>query len=107
MHYMDEYRARVGKCEHCQHHGGTGYFCNECYGSRFVDNLDFFTFVRNRVTEQAEATFDESQDGKRLLAEYNRCKDAYYDAKDAYEKAQKQFVENEIKRIEMQFNAIG
>lgn len=63
-------------------------------------------FVKKRVSEQARETFDETEEGKRLLAEYNKREEEYFTAKDTYEKARDLFVDNEVKKVEAKFDSI-
>ena len=98
MTYMEEYKARNGKCEYCKNSDKGENFCAECWGYGFDDRLDFMGFVKKRVSEQASETFDETEEGKRLLAEYNKREEEYFTAKDAYEKARDLFVDNEVKK---------
>ena len=63
-------------------------------------------FVKKRVSEQASETFDETEEGKRLLAEYNKREEEYFTAKDTYEKARDLFVDNEVKKVEAKFDSI-
>ena len=106
MTYMEEYKARKGKCEYCKNKDKGEYFCAECWGYGFADRLDFMGFVKKRVSEQAREIFDETEEGKRLLAEYNKREEEYFNAKDEYEKARDLFVDNEVKKVEAKFNAI-
>jgi hypothetical protein len=106
MTYMEEYKARKGKCEYCKNKGKGENFCAECWGYSFADRLDFMGFVKKRVSEQARETFDETEEGKRLLAEYNKREEEYFNAKDTYEKARDLFVDNEVKKVEAKFDSI-
>lgn len=106
MTYMEEYKARKGKCEYCKNSDKGEYFCAECWGYSFADRLDFMGFVKKRVSEQAMETFDETEEGKRLLSEYNKREEEYFTAKDAYEKARDLFVDNEVKKAESKFDSI-
>ena len=104
--YMEEYKARKGKCEYCKNKDKGEYFCAECWGYSFADRLDFMGFVKKRVSEQARETFDETEEGKRLLAEYNKREEEYFNAKDTYEKSRDLFVDNEVKKVESKFDSI-
>jgi hypothetical protein len=106
MTYMEEYKARKGKCEYCKNKDKGENFCAECWGYGFADRLDFMGFVKKRVSEQARETFDETEEGKRLLAEYNKREEEYFNAKDTYEKARDLFVDNEVKKVEAKFDSI-
>lgn len=106
MTYIEEYKARKGKCEYCKNKDKGEYFCAECWGYGFADRLDFMGFVKKRVSEQARETFDETEEGKRLLAEYNKREDEYFNAKDTYEKARDLFVDTELEKAVAKFNAI-
>ena len=106
MTYMEEYKARKGKCEYCKNKGKGENFCAECWGYSFADRLDFMGFVKKRVSEQASETFDETEEGKRLLAEYNKREEEYFTAKDTYEKSRDLFVDNEVKKVEAKFDSI-
>lgn len=106
MTYMEEYKARKGKCEYCKNKGKGENFCAECWGYSFADRLDFMGFVKKRVSEQARETFDETEEGKRLLAEYNKREEEYFMAKDTYEKSRDLFVDNEVKKVEAKFDSI-
>lgn len=106
MTYMEEYKARKGKCEYCKNKDKGEYFCAECWGHGFADRLDFMSFVKKRVSEQARETFDETEEGKRLLAEYNKREEEYFTAKDAYEKARDLFVDTELEKVVTKFDSI-
>ena len=106
MTYMEEYKARKGKCEYCKNKDKGEYFCAECWGYGFDDRLDFMSFVKKRVSEQARETFDETEEGKRMLAEYNKREEEYFTAKDAYEKARDSFVDTELEKVVTKFDSI-
>ena len=63
-------------------------------------------FVKKRVSEQASETFDETEEGKRLLDEYNKREEEYFSAKETYEKARYLFVDTELEKAVAKFNAI-
>lgn len=107
MGYIDDYKARHGKCEFCKYHNFTGSpVCAECYGYSFKDSLDLVTFIRKRVSEDATEKFNASEYGKLLLSDiehygqlYNKCKDEYNAARDSY-------IDEELKRVDGIINLI-
>ena len=107
MGYIDDYKARHGKCEFCKYHNVTGsHVCAECYGYSFKDSLDLVTFIRKRVSEDATEKFNASEYGKQLLSDiehyeqlYNKCKDEYNTARDSY-------IDEELKRVDGIINLI-
>ena len=106
MTYMEEYNARKGKCEYCKNKDKGYNFCAECWGYSFADRLDFMGFVKKRVSEQARETFDETEEGKRLLDEYNKREEEYFMAKDTYEKSRDLFVKTELEKVMTKFDSI-
>ena len=107
MGYLDDYNARHGKCEYCKHHSVTGsYRCAECYGYAFEDNIDLYTFIRARVTEDAVEKFNASDEGKRLYDMMEQHRRTYNQCKGSYNKARDQFVDAELRRIESSIDSI-
>jgi hypothetical protein len=107
MGYLDDYNARIGKCEYCKFHNVTGsQRCVECYGSAFVDKLCLYEFIRKQVTENAVDKFNNTNKGKQLLEELEKCKQAYYNAEDEYDKEKNDFIQSELKRIDNTINTL-
>lgn len=107
MGYVDDYKARHGKCEFCQFNNCTGaYVCAECYGHSFKDKLDLVTFIRKRVSEDATEKFNASERGKQLLSDIEHYEQLYDQCKDEYNTARDSFIEEELKRVDSIINSI-
>lgn len=100
MGYLNEYKERHGKCEYCIHHNRLYRGCVECYDAYFKDKLDLMSYIKQRVNEDASNQFDNSDEGKSLLAIVNETYLPYMDAKEKYDKAKSEFIELELKKVE-------
>lgn len=100
MKYLNEYKERHGKCEYCIHHNRLYRGCVECYDANFKDKIDLMSYIKQRVNEDASKQFDNSDEGRSLLAIVNETSKPYMDAKEKYDKAKKEFIELELKKIE-------
>lgn len=107
MGYIDDYKARQGKCEFCKFHNVTGsHLCAECYGYSFKDKIDLVTFIRKRVSEDAIEKFNASEHGKQLLSNIECYKQLYDQCKDEYNAARDSFIDEELKRVDDIINSI-
>lgn len=107
MGYVDDYKARRGKCEFCKFHNVTGsYICAECYGYSFKDRLDLVTFIRERVSDEANEKFNASEHVKQLLSDIERYKQLYDQYQDEYNTARDSFIKEELKRVDDIINSI-
>lgn len=107
MGYIDEYKARHGKCEFCKYDNVTGsHVCAECYGYSFKDKLDLTTFIRKRVKEDAIEKFNSSERGKQLLSDIDHYEQLYDKCKDEYNTARDSYIDEELKRVDDIINSI-
>ena len=107
MGYIDDYKARYGKCEFCKYHNFTGSpVCAECYGYSFKDSKDLMTFINDRVSEDATEKFNTSDYGKQLLSDIEHYEQLYYKCKDEYNKARDSYISEELKRVNSIINLI-
>lgn len=107
MGYIDEYKARHGKCEFCKYHNVTGsHVCAECYGYSFKDSLDLVTFISKRVSEDATKKFNTSERGKQLLSDIEHYEQLYDKCKDGYSTASDTYINEELKRVDDIINSI-
>lgn len=104
MGYLDDYKARNGKCEYCIHQDSSK--CTECYGHSFEDPVDLYTFIRASVTKDAVEKFNTSDEGKQLYDMMEQHRQTYNQCKDSYNRARDKFVDAELKRIEDAINSI-
>lgn len=107
MGYLDDYKARTGKCDYCKYHNVTGsQRCADCYGTSFEDRLNLYEFIKRQVTDNATDKFNCTEKGKQLLEELDKCKQAYCNAEDEYYKEKNSFIDSELKRIDNAINAL-
>ena len=107
MSYLDEYKARKGKCEYCKYHDCYGsHRCVECYGGAFEDSVDLFSFIKAKASKSALDKFNESDEGKHLLDLVEQHHKAYNHSLDAYNSARDKFINSELERIEDLINSI-
>ena len=106
MSYFEEYKDRQGRCEYCSHYN-KGYCNDDCYGSKFKDSMDLFTYIESRITTQAEAEFDDSEIGRQLYDRYSRTRDEYLQAEHDYRVAKTGFVCKRIESLHEQINQLG
>lgn len=104
MGYLDDYKARNGKCEYCIHQNSSK--CAECYGHSFEDSIDLYTFIRASVTKDAVEKFNTSDEGKQLYDMMEQHRQTYNQCKDSYNRARDKFVDSELKRVEDAINSI-
>lgn len=104
MGYLDDYKARNGKCEYCIHQNSSK--CAECYGHSFEDSIDLYTFIRASVTKDAVEKFNTSDEGKQLYDMMEQHRQTYNQCKDSYNRARDKFVDAELKRVEDAINSI-
>ena len=104
MGYLDDYKARNGKCEYCIHQNSSK--CAECYGHSFEDSIDLYTFIRASVTKDAVEKFNTSDEGKPLYDMMEQHRQTYNQCKDSYNKARDKFVDAELKHVEDAINSI-
>lgn len=100
MGYLNEYKERHGKCEYCVHHNRFYRGCIECYDAYFQDKIDLMSYIKQRVNEDASKQFDNSDEGRSLLAIMNETSKPYIEAKANYDKAKREFIELELKKVE-------
>ena len=109
MGYIDDYKARNGKCEYCIHQDSskcTECYSGRCYGHSFEDSVDLYTFIRASVTKDAVEKFNASEEGKPLYDMMEQHRQTYNHYKDSYNKARDKFVDAELKRVEDAINSI-
>lgn len=116
MGYIDDYKARNGKCEYCKHHNvncssrctecDRKSKCKECYGHSFEDSVDLYTFIRASITKDAVEKFNTSDEGKSLYDMMEQHKQTYNQCRDSYNRARDKFVDAELKRVEDAINSI-
>ena len=109
MGYLDDYKARNGKCEYCIHQNSSKCTeCNsgKCYGHSFEDSVDLYTFIRASVTKDAIEKFNASEEGKPLYDMMEQHRQTYNQCKYSYNKARDKFVDAELKRVEDAINSI-
>ena len=109
MGYLDEYKARNGKCEYCIHQDSSK--CADCYSGRhwghsFEDSVDLYTFIRASVTKDAVKKFNASDEGKLLYDMMEQQRQTYNQYKDSYNRARDKFINAELKRIDDAINSI-
>ena len=109
MGYIDDYKARNGKCEYCMHQDSSK--CADCYSGRhwghsFEDYVDLYTFIRASVTKDAVKKFNASDEGKLLYDMMEQHRQTYNQCKDSYNRARDKFINTELKRIEDAINSI-
>ena len=109
MGYIDDYKARNGKCEYCIHQDSSK--CTECcigrcYSNSFEDCIDLYTFIRASVTKDAVEKFNASDEGKPLYDMMEQHRQTYNQCKDSYNRARDKFVDAELKRVEDAINSI-
>ena len=107
MGYIDDYKARNGKCEYCKHHNvNCSSRCTECDRHSFEDYVDLYTFIRASVTKDAVEKFNTSDEGKTLYNMMEQHRQTYNQCKDSYNRARDKFVDAELKRVEDAINSI-
>ena len=109
MGYIDNYKARSGKCEYCIHQDSSK--CADCYsvrnwGHSFEDSVDLYTFIRASVTKDAVKKFNASDEGKLLYDMMEQQRQTYNQCKDSYNRARDKFINAELKRIDDAINSI-
>lgn len=105
MGYLELYNERRGKCEYCKHPSGS-HACGDCWGTSFVDKLDFYGFVKQQAKKDAEEKFNKSDEGKRLLLELEQAEEKYRECQRSYRTKKDEFIDAELKRIDNEFNSI-
>lgn len=105
MGYLDEYNARRGNCEYCTHSGPNRRTCVDCK-YHFEDDLDFYTFVRAKVTKEATEEFKKTDVGAKLYEIMETCRLTYVDSRDTYDKALRSYVDNALSKLDNSLNSI-
>ena len=107
MGYLDDYKARNGKCEYCKYHNvNCSSRCTECDRKSFEDSVDLYTFIRASVTKDAVDKFNASVEGKSLYDMMEQHRQTYNQCRDSYNRERDKFVDAELKRVEDAINSI-